>query len=209
MSYGSLSSQFNIAKSTLHYWLSGVEYPKNKIVQSRKEWVKNIQPLGAKANHQKRLDKLKIIEERAIKEIKENNHIKETQKALLSILYWAEGAKGRKDIVSFANTDPKLTRLFITLLRNCFNLDESKFRVRIHLHYYHNENKVKKFWSDLLDVPVAQFGKTYWKKRGTNKIYRKNEAGICFVRYNSMALKEEIMFYARNMADSLINKTNK
>jgi hypothetical protein len=208
MSYGSLSSQFNVAKSTLHYWLSSVEYPKNKIIQSRKEWVKNIQPLGAKANHQKRLDKLKIIEERAIKEIKENNHIKEAQKALLSILYWAEGAKGRKDIVSFANTDPKLTILFITLLRNCFNLDESKFRVRIHLHYYHNENKVKKFWSDLLDVPVAQFGKTYWKKRGTNKIYRKNEAGICFVRYNSMALKEEIMFYARNMADSLINKTN-
>lgn len=169
---------------------------------------KNIQPMGALANHQKRLNKLKIINDRTKQEIYENNHIKENNKALLSMLYWAEGSKGRKDIVTFANTDPQLTKLFIYLLRNSFVLDESKLRVRVHLHYYHNENKVKKFWSKLLRIPISQFGKTYWKKRGENKIYRKNMAGICFVRYNSLALKEEIMFYARNLGDFLLNKAN-
>ena len=153
------------------------------------------------ANHQKRINKLKTIEDRTTLEIRKNPNLKNDKKALLAMLYWAEGAKGRNDIVNFANTDPQLTELFIFLLRESYQLDESKFRVRIHLHYYHNEARVKKFWSELLNIPISQFGKTYWKKRGTNKIYRKNEAGICFVRYNSMALKEEIMSYARNVAN--------
>lgn len=208
LSYSSLSTRFNIAKSTLHYWLSNVEYPQEKVIQSKKEWLKNIQPMGALANHQKRLDRLKIIEERTLKEVVENTHIIDCKKALLSMLYWAEGAKGRGDIITFANTDSLLTKLFISLLRQSYVLDESKFRVRVHLHYYHNENEVKKYWSELLKIPITQFGKTYWKKRGKNKIYRKNKAGICFVRYNSLALKEEIMFYAHNTADHLLNKSN-
>lgn len=205
VSYGSLSSQFKVAKSTLHYWLSGIDYPKEKVFQSREDWVKYIQPMGAQANHQKRLDKLKTIETRTIDEIKKNNHIKKAKKALLAMLYWAEGSKGRRDIVSFANTDPQLTNLFVSLFREIFTIDESKFRVRVHLHNYHDEGVVKKYWSDLLNIPVSQFGKTYWKK-GTNKIYRKNKAGICFVRYNSLAIKEEIMFYARNVANYLIGQ---
>ena len=204
-SYGFISSQFKVAKSTLHYWLSDIDYAEEKVFQSRVNWVKHIQPMGALANHQKRLDKLKTIEARTIKEIKENKNIKKTKKALLSMLYWAEGAKGRRDMVTFANTDPQLTKLFISLLRDCFSLDESKFRVRMHLHNYHNEDSVKKYWSGLLNIPIVQFGKTYWKK-GTNKIYRRNEAGICFVRYNSLAVKEEIMFYARNAANYLITE---
>ncbi len=208
LSYGVLSKKFKIAKSTLHYWLSEIEYKKEKTAQSRKNWIKNIQPLGALANHQKRLDKLKGIEKRTVKEVNKNNHITKAKKALLAMLYWAEGAKGRKDILSFANTDPQLAKLFICLLRESYFLDERKFRVRIHLHDYHDENEAKTFWSNLLGIPLSQFGKTYWKK-GTNKIYRRNKAGICFVRYNSLALKEEVMFYARNVADSLTQETTK
>jgi len=206
VSYGFLSNKYKIAKSTLHYWLVNTEYPRDKVNQTKKDLLKKIQPMGAYANHQKRLEKLKMIEERTIKEIKYNKHINEAKKAMLAMLYWAEGGKGRGDIVTFANTDPLMAKLFITLLRESYILDENKFRIRVHLHHYHNEAKVKKFWSDLLKVPLSQFGKIYRKKRGENKIYRKNEAGICFVRYNSMALKEEIMFYARNLAIKIINR---
>lgn len=206
VSYGVLSSKFNIAKSTLHYWLSKLEIPEKSKLRSKENWLKIVQPMGAKANHQKRIDRLRKIEQQTIKEINENIHIKQSKKALLAMLYWAEGSKGRGDMVTFANTDPQLIKLFASLLRSSYKIDENKFRIRIHLHYYHNEKKVKKYWSALLDIPVDQFGKTYWKKRGTNKIYRKNAYGICFVRYNSLALKEEIMFYARNAAKHLVDE---
>lgn len=205
ISYGTLSKKFNIAKSTLHYWLSKIEYPKENILISRKNWIKKIQPMGALANHNKRVQRLDVLDKLTKNEVSNNTHLKEVKKALLAIMYWAEGAKGRGDIISFANTDPQMIKLFITLLRESYILDENKFRVRIHLHYYHNELKVKEFWSNLLKVPITQFGKIYRKKRGTNKIFRKNKVGICFVRYNSMTLKEEIMYYARNVANELLS----
>ena len=115
ISYGVLSDKFHIAKSTLHYWLSSIEYTKENVFRSRENWIKSIQPMGAMANHKKRIDRLKSIEARTISEINENSHIIKSKKALLAMLYWAEGSKGRGDIVTFANTDPELINLFITL----------------------------------------------------------------------------------------------
>jgi hypothetical protein len=203
MSFGELSKKYGVAKSTLHYWLLSVDGSKAAYI-SRENWIKHIQPMGALANKNKRIEKLRLIDKKTYLEVHSDGHIKQSKKALLAMLYWAEGAKGRGDVVNFANTDPLLSKLFIKLLRESFSLDESKFRVRLHLHHYHNENKVRKFWSDLLSVPEAQFGIIYRKTRGINKIYRKNSAGICFIRYNSLAVKEEIMSYARQLATTLI-----
>jgi len=68
----------------------------------------------------------------------------ESQRALLSFLYWAEGSKG-VGVLNFANIDPQMCLIFIISLRNCYNLDESKFRIRLHLHQYHNEQEAKLF----------------------------------------------------------------
>lgn len=114
-------------------------------------------------------------------------------KSLLATLYWAEGAKSKHSILIFANTDPRLIFLYITLLRQCYSIDETKFRVRIHLHNYHDEKKVKEFWSNLLNIPLTQFGKIYRKPRSKEKTYRQNFGGICFVIYNSVYLREEIV----------------
>jgi len=203
LSFGDLSKKFGVAKSTLHYWLLSVDGSKAAYI-SREKWIKQIQPMGALANKNRRIEKLKQINDKAYLEIQENDHIKKSKKALLAILYWAEGSKGRGDVMTFANTDPQLSKLFIHLLRSSFSLDESKFRVRLHLHYYHNEKKVRNYWSKLLNISESQFGKIYRKTRGINKIYRKNSFGICFIRYNSLAVKEEIMSYARELAMNFV-----
>ena len=122
---------------------------------------------------------------------------------MLALLYWAEGSKGRS-IVCFANTDPKLIKLFVTLLRSSFELDESKFRVRVHIHHYHDEEKVKKYWSDLTNIPLSLFNKTYHKQRSKEKTFRTNIGGICFIKYNSVYLQERIMQYAYKVADKLL-----
>lgn len=40
MSYGALSLKYKVAKSTLHYWLSKVDFSKNNAIKSRGEWIK-------------------------------------------------------------------------------------------------------------------------------------------------------------------------
>ncbi len=206
--YGELVGLFRVPKSTLHYWLKGISRPSEIVKKSKENWLKDVQKLGALANRNKRLARLKALEAEVKRDVLAADLSLPSKKTILAMLYWAEGAKGRNEVVNFANTDPQMLSLFASLLRDCFPLDESKFRVRLHLHYYHKESDVKQYWSQLLNVPVAQFTKTYRKKRGMNKTYRRNKYGICFLKYNSMALKEELMFWAHRLADRVVIGVN-
>ncbi|OHB24337.1 MAG: hypothetical protein A3F96_00645 [Parcubacteria group bacterium RIFCSPLOWO2_12_FULL_40_10] len=192
-SYREIYEVFKIPKSTLSTWF-GKKYPGVFDKKAQLNHLEKIRPLALKVlkKERERLDEL--LKKRVYQEIEEYpfNNIG-FYKSILAILYWAEGGKYNNSPVNFANTDPKLAKLFITLLRKCYKVDEDKLRVRIHLHYYHNIKKSKKFWSSTLDVPISQFGKIYIKKRSKTKKFRKNFMGICFIRYHSNGMRKEIM----------------
>ena len=205
--YSELMRIFKIPKSTLHYWVKEIGRPSEIVERSRENWLSVVQKLGAQANKNKRIVRLALLENEVRKSVLEVDTTLLSRKTILAMLYWAEGAKGRNEMVNFANTDPQMILLFTSLLRKCFQLDESKFRVRLHLHFYHKESVVKRYWSGLLSIPEAQFTKTYRKKRGSNKTYRRNEFGICFLKYNSLSLKEELLFWAHLLADRLTSRS--
>ncbi|MDP3758171.1 MAG: hypothetical protein Q8Q86_00475, partial [Candidatus Daviesbacteria bacterium] len=79
------------------------------------------------------------------------------------------------------------------LLRKCYKIDEEKLRIRLHLHYYHRIKTAKKFWSDLLKIPLDKFGKIYIKKRSKRKRFRKNFMGICFINYLDSNVRKEVL----------------
>lgn len=202
-SYGQLVNELHIPKSTLHLWIHGIKRQKHFTDQEKIRWAKTIQPTGARANHQKRLNKITEINEKINQELSNYAFDNSACKAMLAMLYWAEGSKGRHDCLTLANTDPTLHKLYITLLRQCYPLNEGKFRLRLHLHYYHNENVVKSFWSNHLNLPLGLYQKTYWKPRNTNKRFRQNQYGICFVRYYDIYLKEELLRLGVAIADKI------
>jgi len=208
-SYQQISNELKIPKSTLSTWFKKNPKPKNLYFTNRNEWLEKIRPLAAAANRKKRQKRLEKIALEIKQEVDswKNLYSLEVQKTMLALLYWAEGSKGR-EVVQFANTDPKLALLFITLLRNSFEIDESKIRIRLHLHSYHQEKRVKAFWSKLLEVSETQFNKSHRKKRSEEKTYRRNIGGICFIKYNSVYLQERIMQYAHSIAEKLIKKIN-
>ena len=206
-SYNQLSKKLKVPKSTLHEWIRGVQRPVKFSRLDRIRWIKEIQPLGAQGNKRKREKIVNQIIQEAKKEVYKLQINNQTKKAMLSLLYWAEGTKVR-GVLQFANTDPKLILLFVKLLRSCYELDETKFRVRLHLHSYHEEKKVKTFWSKLVGIPTTQFQKTYRKSRSKEKTFRKNFGGICFIKYNSVYLKEKIIQYGYALGEKITGKVN-
>lgn len=204
-SFGQLSKELKVPRSTLHQWVHSIKRQAKFTKQDRLRWIKEIQPLAAQANRKKREDMINQVISKTKIEIAKLQISQEMMKAMLSILYWAEGNKVRGGL-QFVNTDPKLALLFIHLLRRCYKLDESKLRVRLHLHYYHKEKTVKLFWSKLLDIPTTQFQKTYRKLRSKEKRFRRNFGGICFIRYGSVYLKENIVQYGYALAESITGK---
>lgn len=193
LSYGEISKKLGIRGSTLHPWISDLKRPGFTTEADKKAHLLRIQKLAVESLKRMRIERLLKISNRVTGEVK-RYPVSDISylRSLLSMLYWAEGGKTRGALI-FANTDPKMALLFITLMRRCHNIDESKLRIRIHLHHYHDIEKSKEFWSNLLNVPLSQFGKIHIKKRSLTKHFRENFAGICFIKYHSESLRYELL----------------
>jgi len=202
--YSEIKLLLNIPKSTLSNWLSkkysGVFNKKAQLIHLSK-----IRPIAAAAKKKRSEIKKEILREKIAKEIKSYplNH-QGFLKSILAILYLAEGAKYEGvSGLKFVNTDPNLSQFYINLLRTCFVIDESRFRIRLHLHYYHKLKKSKEFWSKLLNVPLNQFQSVYIKKRSRKKRFRKNFMGICFINYLDSTIRKELLELANQLQESL------
>ena len=198
--YSEIKDRFGIPKSTLSVWFSrkyvGIFDKKKQLVHL--ERIRII----ALASIRKRNELRQYNLQKKISQEIETYPLADTglQKSIIASLYWAEGAKYKGvSGLKFANTDPTLIKLFVTLLRKCYKLNEGKFRVYLHLHYYHKIKSTKRFWSELLDIPLSQFTKPYMKKRSATKHYRQNFRGICFIYYFDSNIRREIMETAKQL----------
>ena len=99
------------------------------------------------------------------------------------MLYWAEGTK-KGDTVDFANSDPKMIKLFMRFLREICGVAES--RIRVYLYAFDNQNIValKRFWSKITHIPLAQFTKPYIRKTDGKTKNQKMPFGMIHIRYN-------------------------
>lgn len=196
--YSEIGKLLGVPKSTISGWFGKtLRKPWGRKVML--EHLTNIRKLAATAQtkkwQKKREEEIKLIKAKIEKELK--NYPFESigfYKAMLAMLFWAEGTRCKNTACTvFTNTDPNLALLYITLLRKCHNTDENRFRIELHIHYYHSIKKVKNFWSKMLNVPLSQFNKVYIKKRSKTKRFRKNFAGICVIRYQNSNIKKELI----------------
>ena len=137
-----ISRECHISRSTVLRYIKKV----NILPKYQKRWLE-------------RRNASKIISKRkwdiAIKESKNLiNKITERDQILIaSSLYWAEGAK--RDF-SFSNTDPKMVRVFTSILRNIFGVKNEDFKISLRLYEDLDKNKCIKHWSDVLGFSLRE-----------------------------------------------------
>ncbi len=84
-----------------------------------------------------------------------------------------------------------MIKVFISLLRNSYDLDESKFHISVHLHEYHDKDAIFQFWSDITKVPLDQFIRPYLKPHtGTRK--HEDYKGCITIRYYDVKIAREL-----------------
>lgn len=190
-SYAQIAKKIKIAKSTSYLWC-------RKIVLSgsAKERIKKRRETGIlNARKTLKINKEKVIMTIVKKTKKYLTSLKKYyifNKLLCSFLFWAEGEKNKNAVV-FVNSNPLMITTFLKLFRTSFNLDDKKFRCLVHIHEYHDDGKIKKYWSDLTKIPVTQFSKSYLKPH-TKKRIRDNYNGTISIRYYDYKIALELGF---------------
>ena len=198
--YPEIRERFFIPKSTLSVWFKNAGKKPDR--RRQLEHLKRVRPMALATIHRNKEKRVALAAKIAKRELSmlplKNRSV---QKALLAMLYWAEGAKSEMTGgLKFVNTDPVLAKLYISLLRSAYSLNESRIRIRLHLHYYHQHREAIAFWSKLLEVPGSQFGKIYVKKRSVQRRFRKNFQGICFINYFDGAVRRELLSLGEQIA---------
>ena len=137
-SYREISLLLKITKSTAYEWLKNIH-----LTQTAVQRIEKLKSEGRnKANNARHLKRLALIEdsENSAKRIFKSFRLTpELAKICCSLLYWAEGGKFTDNRLEFTNSDPAMIKTFLKLLRTGFAIDESKLRVNIHIHEYHDE----------------------------------------------------------------------
>lgn len=131
---------------------------------------------------------------KALEEVSKTNLNTDHQRILCAMIYWCEGAKN-DSYVQFTNSDPKLVNLFIKLLVKTFNASRDKFKVRLHLHSYHNPKKQHEFWQQELNLKSCQFYKPYLKINSGKNI-REGYPGCVAVTYFDTMLARRLLSLA-------------
>ena len=168
-SYKEILREVPVAKSTLSLWLRSVGLAKK---QKQKLTQKKL--IGAlKGAEKRRKYKLNIVAEIKNKAKNEIKKISDRELWLIGIaLYWAEGTREKYNStnVKFANSDPKMIKLFLKWIQKICKIPKKDISFAIYLHETARERKteIQKYWSKVTNFPVIQFQKIYWKKHKIN-----------------------------------------
>ncbi len=198
-SYSQIKTKLGISKSTLSNWLS--DYP---LSDERIKELRDLNPIRIEhfrnTMRKKREVKLSDLYDKAKRSI-----------GLLSkrdlfiaglFLYWGEGDKSGS-VFSVSNTDPNLIKFFMKWARS-LGVEENKFRVVLHLYSDMDEDREKKFWSNITNVSLDNFRKVYRKDSSLSGLTYKNgfRHGTCMVRVYDNKLARFILMGIKYIGDN-------
>lgn len=194
-----ISEKLKISKSTASLWLSGVEIGKNgqkRILKQKEKAIINLRKF--KENQKKNY--LKNIKNNCDVLEGKNRFKKNDLKIFLAMLFWGEGSKNERRLV-FMNSDPEMIRVYLSLLRSSYKINEKKLRAVLHLHDYHKVFECKKFWSDLTKIDKNRI--SIYKKENTRKRIRENYQGCISIRYGDVRILDELILIVKRFSSSI------
>jgi hypothetical protein len=112
------------------------------------------------------------------------------------MLYWAEGGKDR-GLVSFANSDRAMVRLFWHFLRSNFAVDRHRLRVRLNVYLTNGLclEEIENWWNEQLCLPRSCFGNHVTDHYPTSSSSRKRNKlpyGVCTLRLYDTRILQHI-----------------
>lgn len=119
------------------------------------------------------------------------------------MLYLGEGSKSaRKAIVTFANSDPGVIRLFMRLLRSCYVIDEGKLRCTVQCRADQDAGTLGRYWSGLTGVPPELFYAPRIDPRTAGKpTTRPGYMGVLRIDYLSTMVFNELLLIAGTLCE--------
>jgi hypothetical protein len=186
-----IATELGVSKSSVSLWVRDVDFVPNPRRRTRPPRVSSL--------HLRKMEEIARADAVAIETVGRMN---DRELMLVGVaLYLGEGFK-RDGQVGMANTAPSVLRLFVTWLRRCFSIDESRLRVRLYLHDGLDLEAAESFWSALLEVPRSQFRTPYRALADPTRRRSKHLYGCPAVTYSHSTTHRSVMGLVRALSST-------
>ncbi len=203
----------DIPKSTLNHWVSDVlltPEEQQRIIEKDREAAARGRHSGlwggaAGFNKEMKRRRIEAAREDAAPIVEKLAGNRDALMLMASALYMGEGTKA-EDQFSIGNSDPQIIRAWLAILREVFDIDESKFRCQLTISEGMDETALKEYWSEVTGVPHSQFIKVSVRKESGGK-KRDGYKGVCIVHYYSLEVRRLLDAIGQGVIDDLLNDT--
>ena len=175
LSLGEISRKHKLAKSTVSLWCKNIKLSKEAERLIKENWLRNTSSARAKGtitNKQKRIERIRNEYDRAREII---GYVTRRDLFIVGVaLYWAEGSKKETGSgFSFINSDPKMVHLIFKWLVDIMDVKKDELIINLAINISHKEREevILKYWSNLLDYNLNDFGNTTFIKTAHLRSY--------------------------------------
>jgi len=168
-----IAKKLKVSKSTVSLWVRDIILSIEQLEKLRKKALLGAERgrlKGALKQKKARLDNIEKNKKLGIKII---NKLNKRELLIAGVaLYWGEGSR-KSQGVSFCNADPNLINFMIKWLVECFGVRKEDLALNVNINEIHKDREeiVRKYWSEITNIPLVQFRKTSFKKAKNKKIY--------------------------------------
>ncbi|MFA5926198.1 MAG: hypothetical protein WC831_04670 [Parcubacteria group bacterium] len=187
----------DVPKSTLSCWCRSIFLPSGYRRKVRKYNLINLEKarkIALLVRKKKRYAYLELLKNRNVhlSKLIQNRNI---AKIALASLYLGEGQGNiKRGSLMFGNSNPLIIKLFLNLLRRCYDIDEKKFRCTLQCRADQNVKKLEIFWSHATGISAGQFYKAQIDPRTKGKPSKKLDyKGVCRIDYFSAEILIELL----------------
>jgi hypothetical protein len=192
-SYKQIVEELGCAKSSVSNWCSDIvllPHQYAELKERQRQYGNNYGNKGSQANKQYALEQRRQYQATGREKAREGRFLH----IVGCMLYWAEGAKYRRNCVDFANSDEHMMLMFVRFLREELQVPDDKLKVQIHC-YAQDTNEVQRiedYWLDMLNLPRANLYETQVLE-GSNKRHNRLTNGVCSIRVSSTEILMHIL----------------
>ncbi len=208
LSFRELEEKFGVPRSTLSGWCKEVSLSPSNEERLQKKWRKGLRKgrIGAVRWHntqkQIRIDAAKKSAVDVLERIDLTD--KNVLETLLAFLYLGEGFKTTS--TGIGNSNPLILQFFVSMLRNVYEIPAKKLRCELHLRADQDGEKMKKYWSKSLGIPIKNFTSPHFDKRTIGFPTYPQYKGVCLVRCGNIAIQRKLVYLSEIACKQIVGR---
>lgn len=196
-----------IPRSTLSGWFKNVKLTpqQSKVLrQKHKEALVKARGEAVKWHNRQKENRLKMAENEADKTLtKIDNNNREILELSMAMLYLGEGYKAGST-TSLGNSDPLILKFFLRVIQIVYNLKMENVSFYLHLRADQDPERLKKYWSKKLGVPIDRFRKASIDKRTARTKTYPGYKGVCIISCGNVAIQRKLVYIGRKFCQKIV-----